>query len=384
MEAIGNLAGGVAHDFNNLLMGIQGITSLMLFETEETHPHYEMLKNIEKSVKSGANLSRQLLDYARKERYEVTPTNLNELVAETLESFQRARRQIQISQSLALDLRPIEADSSQIEQVLLNLYLNAADAMPHGGRLSVETRNVTDEDMQSSSYKPRKGPYVLMSVADTGMGMEKEIQEHIFEPFFTTKALGKGTGLGLASVYGIIKAHGGYIDVQSVPGRGTTFKIYLPASRKRTKRQETLSQRVTTGQGTIFIVDDEETFRDVASRMLQRLGYKTFVAESGAQALEILREKKDDIDLIILDMIMPGMQGGDVYDRVKEINPEVKVLLASGYSIDGEVKEVLKRGCNGFIQKPFDLRTLSNKVGEILCKGGPNPGSDQRECNESV
>jgi two-component system cell cycle sensor histidine kinase/response regulator CckA len=371
MEAIGNLAGGVAHDFNNLLMAIQGNTSLMLFETGETHPHYEMLKSIERSVQNGAKLTRQLLDYARKERYEVTPTDLNELVAETLESFQRARRQIQISQNLALDLRSVEADSAQIEQVLLNLYLNAADAMPRGGRLSVETRNVTDEDMQSSSYKPRKGPYVLLSVADTGVGMEKEIQERIFEPFFTTKELGKGTGLGLASVYGIIKGHGGYIDVQSVLGRGTTFKVYLPASKKRAKRQKTLPQNVTTGQETILIVDDEETFRDVASKMLQRLGYKTFMAESAARALEIFREKKDDIDLIILDMIMPGMQGGEVYDRVKEINPDVKVLLASGYSINGDAKEVLKRGCNGFIQKPFDMRTLSRKVGKYCARKAP-------------
>ena len=194
------------------------------------------------------------------------------------------------------------------------------------------------------------------------MGMEKEIQDRIFEPFFTTKELGKGTGLGLATVYGIIKGHGGYISVESVRGKGSTFKIFLPASRKSVEKPISFSPDVVTGKGTIFLVDDEKAVLEV----LEKLGYKTFKADTGAQALEIYREHEDKIDLTILDLIMPGMQGGEVFDNMKKINPDVKVLISSGYSIDGEAKRLMDCGCHGFIQKPFDLSTLSRKVGEIM------------------
>ncbi len=367
MEAIGNLAGGIAHDFNNLLMGIQGNTSLMLLEAgDESHPYYKMLKNIEKHVQSGAKLTRQLLDYARKGRYEIRPINVNQLVEETVESFQRARRQIKVHQDLAPDLNYIEADLSQIEQVLLNLYINAADAMSGGGHLYIKTRNVTDTDMEGAPYKPKKGSYVLLIITDTGMGMDKEVQDRIFEPFFTTKEMGKGTGLGLASVYGIVKGHGGYISVESERGQGSTFKVFLPASIKQLKKQISFPTDIITGKGTILIIDDDESVLEVGSRMLQKLGYETFTAENGAQAVEIYREYTNKIDLIILDLIMPGIQGGEVYDNIKKINPDAKVLLSSGYSIDGEAKKILERGCNGFLQKPFDIHTLSQKVGKIM------------------
>ncbi len=367
MEAIGNLAGGIAHDFNNLLMGIQGNASLMLLEAgEESHPYHKMLKNIEKHVHSGAKLTRQLLDYARKGRYEVKTINLNQLVQESIESFQRARRQVRVHRDLTADLSPIEADMSQIEQVLLNLYINAADAMPGGGDLFLNTYNVTDRDMEGECYKPKKGRYVLLAVRDTGTGIDKEIQDRIFEPFFTTKEMGKGTGLGLASVYGIVKGHGGYIGVESVKGKGSTFKVFLPASGKKEETQISISPDIITGKGTIFIVDDEQTVLDVGSRMLEKLGYDIFKAETGAKAVEIFREHEDKIDLTILDLIMPGMQGEEVYDNMKKIKPDLKVLLSSGYSIDGEARRLLNRGCNGFIQKPFDIRTLSLKIGEIM------------------
>jgi two-component system cell cycle sensor histidine kinase/response regulator CckA len=348
-------------------MGIQGNTSLMLLEAgDESHPYYKMLKNIEKHVQSGAKLTRQLLDYARKGRYEVRPINVNQLVEETIESFQRARRQVKVHQDLASDLNSIDADLSQIEQVLLNLYINAADAMPGGGHLHITTRNVTDNDMKGAPYKPKKGTYVLLTVADTGMGMDKEVQDRIFEPFFTTKEMGKGTGLGLASVYGIIKGHGGYINVESERGRGTTFKVFLPSSTKKLEKQRSFSTDIVTGKGGILIIDDDENILDLGTRMLEKLGYETFAAENGAQALEIYRENKNKIDLIILDLIMPGIQGGEVYDNIKKINPDAKVLLSSGYSIDGEATKILKRGCNGFLQKPFDIKILSQKIGEIM------------------
>ena len=233
METIGTLAGGIAHDFNNLLMGIQGNASLMLMNIDLHYPYYEMLKSIEKQIQSGAILTNKLLGYARKGRYEVKPTNLNRVVEETSRTFGRTRKQITIHKNLAEDLFAIEADKVQIEQVLLNLFINASDAMPGGGELYLETKNVTHKDMRNELYelyKSKAGNYVKLTVRDTGKGMDEITMERIFDPFFTTKEMGRGTGLGLASVYGIIKTHGGYINVESKEKQGTTIKIYLPAT----------------------------------------------------------------------------------------------------------------------------------------------------------
>jgi len=229
-EAIGTLAGGIAHNFNNLLMGVMGNTSLMLLETDPGHPNYERVKNIEKSIQRGSKLTRQLLGYAREGGYEIRPISLNQLIKETSDTFATTKKEIRVDQELAKDLFGINADRGQIEQILLNLYVNASDAMPGGGDLFLKTMNVTHKDMSDTPYKAKPGNYVLLTVRDTGAGMDKETEEKIFDPFFTTKGLAKGTGLGLASVYGIVKAHGGYIDVESKKGHGTTFRIYLPAS----------------------------------------------------------------------------------------------------------------------------------------------------------
>ncbi|GAI20404.1 unnamed protein product, partial [marine sediment metagenome] len=236
MEALGTLAGGIAHNFNNLLMSIQGNASLMLLETEPTHASYERLKNIEKSLQSGSRLTHQLLGYAREGRYEIKPTSLNQLIEETSNTFGTTKREIRIHRELAQDLLGIKADQGQIEQLLLNLYVNAADAMPGGGDLFLNTINVTHKDMRGKPYKPNPGNYVLLTVRDTGVGMDKKTMERVFDPFFTTKGLARGTGLGLASVYGVVKAHAGYIDVKSKKGHGTTFSIYLPASEKRVEK----------------------------------------------------------------------------------------------------------------------------------------------------
>jgi len=232
MEAIGTLAGGIAHDFNNLLMGIQGNVSLMLFDIDSSHPHYERLKKIEKQVQSGARLTSHLIGYARKGRYQVKSLDLNQLVEETSDTFSRTKKEITIHRELAKDLFAIEADRRQIEQVLLNLFVNAAEAMPGGGDLMLKTMNTTHKDIKGKLYHPEPGNYVLLMVTDTGTGMDKETMERIFDPFFTTKEMGRGTGLGLASVFGIIKGHGGYIEVDSKKGQGATFSIYLPASEK--------------------------------------------------------------------------------------------------------------------------------------------------------
>jgi PAS domain S-box-containing protein len=366
MEAIGTLSGGIAHDFNNLLMGIQGNISLMLMDIDSTHPHYERLKNIEDQVQSGARLTSHLLGYARKGRYQIKPVNLNQLVKETSETFGRTRKEITIHRELAGDLFAVEADQGQIEQVVLNLYVNAADAMPSGGYLLLKTMNVTHKDINAKLYHPKPGTYVLLIVTDTGSGMDEKDMKRIFEPFFTTKEMGRGTGLGLASAYGIIKGHGGYIEVESEKGHGTTIEIYLPATEKRVEKTVNAAEKIIVGSGAILLVDDEAMVLDVGVNVLQRLGYTVLEAKSGREAVDVYKHNQDKIDMVILDMIMPDMGGGETYDKIKVINPNAKVLLSSGYSIDGQAKEILARGCNGFIQKPFTIRELSQSVSGVL------------------
>jgi two-component system cell cycle sensor histidine kinase/response regulator CckA len=368
MEAVGTLAGGIAHDFNNLLMAIQGNVSLMLFNVKPSHPYYERLKSIEKQIERGAKLTNQLLGYARRGKYEVKPINLNRLVEETADAFGRTKKEITIRLALAQDLFAMEADEGQIEQILLNLYVNAADAMPGGGQLVLKTRNATHKEITNKPYEVKPGNYILLTVTDAGTGIDKETQQRIFEPFFTTKEMGRGTGLGLASVYGIVKGHGGYIDVNSRKGRGTTFSIYLPASEKRVSKPVKGGEQAIKGTETILLVDDEETVLDLGAQMLEQLGYTVLEANGGAEAIEIYKTRRDDIDLVMLDMIMPEISGGEVCIAIKEINPDVRVLLSSGYSIEGQASAILKRGCDGFIQKPFSVERLSMSVGEILGK----------------
>jgi len=371
MEAIGTLAGGIAHNFNNLLMGIQGNASLMLLETDSDHPNYERLNNIEKLIQSGSKLTSQLLGYARGGRYEVKPISFNQIVKETSDTFDITKKDITVHQELDKDLFGIIADQGQIEQVLLNIYVNAADAMPQGGDLFLKTVNVTHEDMKDKPYEPKPGNYALLTVRDTGVGMDKKTLDRIFDPFFTTKGLAKGTGLGLASVYGIIKAHGGYIDVDSKKGHGTTFYVYLPATKAEGIAQRAESESIVEilkGKETALLVDDEDMVLDVGQDLLKHLGYKVLIASGGKEALEIYEKNKEKIDIVILDMIMPVIGGGEAYDRMKEINPEVKVLLSSGYSINGQATEILRRGCDGFIQKPFTMKELSQSIREVLGK----------------
>jgi two-component system, cell cycle sensor histidine kinase and response regulator CckA len=366
MEAIGTLAGGIAHDFNNLLMVIQGSISLMLQGLEPAHPNYENFKNIETQVRRGANLTGQLLGYARKGRYEVRPLNLNDIIKENMDTFRRTRKDIIIHYELAPDLFPIEVDSYQIEQVLMNLYINAFDAMVNGGDLFLITRNVLSEEMVGKIYEPKPGNYVMLTVIDTGVGMDKKTKDRIFEPFFTTKDMDKGTGLGLSSVYGIVKGHGGYINVDSEPGQGAAFSIYFPASEKAIVKLQDEPKKALKGKGTILLVDDEELVLDVGARMLEALGYTPIKAQSSHKAIEIYRELNAGIDLIILDMIMPDISGSQAFDLFRKINPDAAILLSSGYSIDGKATEILNRGCSGFIQKPFSIEEISEKIKKII------------------
>jgi PAS domain S-box-containing protein len=366
MEAIGTLAGGIAHDFNNLLMAIQGNVSLALFDMEPSHPQHRILANIEKLVRSGADLTSKLLGYARKGKYESRPMGLNDLVRETSETFGRMRKDISIFRDLSEDLKNVIADKGQIEQVLLNLFVNAADAMPAGGKLILKTRNVTHQDIPAKGYTIKPGGYVMLTVTDTGVGMDKEVITRIFDPFFTTKKMGRGTGLGLASAYGIVKSHNGYIDVTSEKNQGSVFYIYLPASEQRSHAVPEPSRRPEGGIGTILLVDDEESVMEVTAQMIERLGYTVIKAHSGREAIERFRENSDRVSLVILDMIMPEMGGGEVFDELKRISRHVKVLLASGFSLQGQAREIMNRGCVGFIQKPFTMEDLSFKLKSVL------------------
>jgi PAS domain S-box-containing protein len=367
MEAIGTLAGGIAHDFNNVLMAIQGHTSLMFGDVDTEHPHFEHLSGIEHTVQRGAGLARQLLGFARGGKYEVKSSDINEVIEESCKMFGRTKKEVEIHTKFQKDIWPAEVDRAQIEQVFLNLYVNAWQAMPHGGNLYVETTHAVFDESEAKPFGIEPGNYVKISVTDTGVGMDKATQERIFDPFFTTKEMGRGTGLGLASAYGIIQNHGGIIRVYSEEGEGSTFNIYLPASEKQVEEGEGKPlEQIVKGTGTVLLVDDENMVLGVGKEMLERIGYNVLLATSGMEAVQIYKKHKDEIDLVILDMIMPDMGGAETYDQLKKNSPKVKVLLASGYSINGKAADILERGCNGFIQKPFNMKELSGRISEIL------------------
>jgi PAS domain S-box-containing protein len=370
MESIGTLAGGVAHDFNNLLMAILGNTTLAKLGVPPKHPISERLENIITYVQDASSLTKQLLEFARGGKYEVRTTELNVLVDKTVQMFARTKKEISVHTTLSPDLWAVEVDRGQIEQVLLNLLVNAWQAMPKGGQISVETANTVLDISYTGAYGVPQGNYVRLNVADNGVGMNKAIQAKIFEPFFTTKDRGRGTGLGLASAYGIIKNHEGIINVYSEEGKGSTFTLYLPAVEKPAVQiKPPMKTKTLTGTENILLVDDEAMILQVGKAMLTHLGYQIRAACSGQEALDVLSAEKGNIDLIILDMIMPGMSGGETYDRLKSIRSDIKVLLSSGYSLSGEASRILKRGCNGFIQKPFNMEELSRKVREVLDAG---------------
>ena len=366
MESIGTLAGGIAHDFNNILMGIQGNATLMLLKIEPDHPNHGKIKNIEKFVQTGTELTKQPLGFARGGKYLVKTTDLNEVIKKSSSLFARTRKEIQVHTDLYEEIWAADVDSGQIEQALLNLYVNAWQAMSAGGNLYLKTRNVILDSSIVKPFKVEPGKYVEISVSDTGVGIDKETRKRIFEPFFTTKEMGRGTGLGLASVYGIVKSHGGYIDVSSEKEKGTTFTLYLPASEKKAVQEKAVPTEMFRGTGTILLIDDEKMILDVGCELLEELGYTVLSALSGQEALQIFQENSTKIDLVIMDMIMPGMSGGEAFDRLRNINQDIKVLLSSGYSLKGQATQILRRGCDGFIQKPFNLNQLAEKIGSII------------------
>ena len=369
MEAIGTLAGGIAHDFNNLLMGIQGYVSLMLLRKAPADPDFDKLNSVQNLVQSGADLTSKLLGFARGGQYEVLPTDLNELISKTVNIFGRTKKEIMIHQKYAKNLWTIEVDRNQIEQVLISIYVNAWQAMTSdGGDIYVETDNAVISENDAHLLNIKAGDYSRITITDTGSGMDEGTCRRVFEPFFTTKDRSRGAGLSLASAYGIIKEHGGTIEVESELGQGTIFSMYFPASVKEIFKETAGPKEIVKGVETILLVDDEESVLDVCKELLISMGYNVLSAGNGKEALSIYEMNKNGIDLVMLDMIMPGLSGGDTYDALKLINPQVKVMLSTGYSISEQAKKIMEKGCQALIQKPFRLEELSQKVREVLKK----------------
>lgn len=321
---------------------------------------------VEQQVKSATALTKQLLGLARGGKYDVKPLDMNALITKVVDMFGRTRKEIAIACTLQKGISSVEADQSQMEQVLLNLFINASQAMPGGGSLFLETSETEISREEADILRLEQGKYVVITVADTGIGMDDATQQRIFDPFFTTKAVGEGTGLGLSSAYGIIKNHGGSIRVSSKPGNGTAFTIYLPASDKAVFIKQDVPGDIPKGTETILLVDDQEMVVTVGQEVLRELGYEVMTALSGAEAIELFRLNKDRISLIILDMVMPGMNGSETYTRLKEIDPLMRVILSSGYSRDGQAQAILANGCQGFLEKPFDIIDLAKVIRNVL------------------
>ena len=371
MEAIGTLAGGIAHDFNNLLQAILGYSDLLLMKKGPTDPDRKKLEVIQHAARDGADLVSRILTFSRKGEFKMRPIDLNEEVRRVEKLLRRTLpRMIQIDLLLAGDLRIIDADPGQIEQVILNLGVNAQHAMADEGRLVIETSNMLLSDEYLWTHlRAKPGHYVLLTVSDNGIGMQPEVLDRIFEPFFTTKTNGEGTGLGLAMVHGIVSQHGGYIRCYSEPGRGTSFKIYFPVSAGELISDLTLTREMPAfGTETILLVDDDDRIRDMGQQIIEMGGYKVLLARSGERALEIYAAQRNEISLVILDLNMPGMGGKRCLEKILGIDPLAKVIVASGYSSNGLALDDQVTGAREFINKPYDAKDILIAIRTVLDK----------------
>jgi signal transduction histidine kinase len=370
LEGIGQLAGGIAHDFNNLLTVINGFSALAMKGLPAEDPLRDNLEEIKKAGDRAASLTRQLLAFSRKQVLQPEILNLDSVVAEMEKMLRRViGENIDLRAVLEPELGNVKADPGQIEQIILNLVVNARDSMPGGGKVTIETDNVyLDEEYANNHVGARPGHYVMLAVSDTGTGMDEETQARIFEPFFTTKELGKGTGLGLSTIYGIVKQSGGNIWVYSEVGRGTTFKIYLPRVDAEAQQYKHISatEEALSGTETILLVEDEQMVLKLARQILATQGYRVLEAKNGEAALRMCAHDQGPIDLLLTDVIMPEMSGPELAERLHRLRPELRVLFMSGYTDDAIVHHgVLEEGAN-FIQKPFAPDVLARKVRQIL------------------
>ncbi len=370
VEAIGRLAGGVAHDFNNLLMTIKGCSELLLGGLDQSDPRREEVEEIRKAAERATALTRQLLAFGRRQVLQPQVLDLNEVVANMDRMLQRLiGEDIQLLTVLDPELWPVKVDPGQIEQVIMNLAVNARDAMPGGGKLTIETANVIlDEGYARRHVSVKPGPCVMLAVTDAGSGMDKETQSHLFEPFFTTKRTGEGAGLGLSTVYGIVKQSGGNIWAYSELGQGTTFKIYLPRVEEavKTYRPKTAPAVSPGGSETILLVEDEEAVRTIVSKILQNRGYTVLEAHHGNEALQICERHEGPIHLMVTDVVMPQVSGRELAERLTLLRPEIRVLFMSGYPDNAIVHHGVLGAGTAFLQKPFTLNALECKVRELL------------------
>jgi two-component system, cell cycle sensor histidine kinase and response regulator CckA len=373
MEAVGRLAGGVAHDFNNLLTVITGYVELARMQLTPPDPLLRSLDGIHKAAESAAALTNQLLAFSRRQIIEPKVLNLNDLVGGLVKMLTRLiGEDIELQTVLAGELGSVKVDPGQFEQVLVNLAVNARDAMPDGGRLVIETVNSElDQDYCARHPQMQPGMYVLLSLSDTGYGMNDDVKQHLFEPFYTTKPKGQGTGLGLATIFGVVKQAGGAIEVYSEIDRGTTFKIYLPSVEEQAERlvKETPSRELARGDETILLVEDDEGVRDVALTTLEHLGYRVLTAANGGEAFMIVEKYGGHIDLLMTDVVMPGMNGRELAERLLKLKPEMKVLFTSGYTEDIIVHHGVVDENLNFIGKPYSLQALARKMRDVLGPG---------------
>ena len=369
MEAIGTLAGGIAHDFNNILMGIQGYASLVKSRFDRGSLEYKRLSNIDEYVASGADMARQLLGFAQKGCDETHLINLNPLLKMSAKMFGRTKKNIIIRSHFAKDLWGTVVDEGQIKQVLMNLFVNAWQAMPKGGQIMIDSSNIILDDARATGHGLKAaGPYVKIRVMDTGTGIGEDILPRIFDPFFTTKERGKGTGLGLATAYGILKSHGGAIQVKSRLDEGSCFSFFLPAKVRVVKGPHGggRGDKIINGRGNILLVDDEKGVVEVCREILENLGYGVKTATGGKEALDIFQSDPAGIDLVILDVVMPGMDGYQTFKALRRIKPTQRVLISSGYSREDDIKRLMDKGCDDFILKPFDVGMLSRKIHSVF------------------
>ncbi|MGO9118406.1 MAG: PAS domain S-box protein [Desulfomonilaceae bacterium] len=376
MEAIGTLTGGIAHDFNNLLTIMNGYTEMILMDKTEDDPIYEDLKKILATGLKGADMVQRLLSFTKQAATKPEHMDLNHRIDETKKLMNRTfPKTIEIETNLPDDLGMVNADAGQMDQLLMNLCVNARDAMPDGGRLRIETRNTTvDEDYCRLHVGATPGRYVLVEVSDTGTGMIRETMDRVFDPFFTTKGwdFKKGTGLGLSVAKGIVEQHGGWINCESEPGRGTTFKVYFPVIEEplAVRKLDPVAETVT-GTGKILLVDDEEYVRDLGKRILERAGYTVITAANGKEALDIYAREQSNIALVVLDLIMPQMEGKQCLEELLKINPDVKVIVSTGHSLDARESLLLRALVRGFVNKPYEVRQMVQAMREVLGLGGP-------------
>lgn len=367
MEAVGQLAGGIAHDFNNILGAISGYADIILhrYGSDEKLKKYSSM--ILSAATRAADLTSKLLTFSRKSKMQLTAIDVHTILNDMRDLLMHTiDKKITIKASFEATDAVINGDASQFQSAVMNLALNSRDAMPDGGVLTIRTGNhiVDKEFSKSRAYTVAPGYYVFIEVGDTGTGIDEQLMPHLFEPFFTTKDIGKGTGLGLASVYGTVKSHRGYIDVKSRKGEGTTFIMYLPVSRSVLDQSSVQSSEIQMGKGHIIVVDDERFILEATAEMLSWIGYRVSLAQSGDAALDIV--KAETVDLMIIDLMMPGMNGIETYKKVKTINPRIKALLSTGYKVDDEEQAIMNEGFSAIIQKPFVSAQLAQIVYDTL------------------